>query len=67
MKNTLDVFRIHNLDNSIVYWLCRCAELDGTTAEEEARFILKREWERHNLSSTRTLRRSDEEQSTHQR
>lgn len=48
MANTLPEFRIHNLPNYVVFWLCRCAELEGTTAEDCARAILERECLRHN-------------------
>lgn len=46
--NVVREFRIHNLPNCVVWWLSRCGELEGSSAEDCARAILEREWRRFN-------------------
>ena len=47
-ENVVREFRIHNLPNRVVWWLSRCGELEGSSAEDCARAILEREWRRFN-------------------
>lgn len=53
-EKTVKEFRIHNLPSKVVFWLCRCAELEGCQAEDSARAILEREWRRFNVTDARS-------------